>query len=49
MEKGVQATKVKVVKVGPEFFGDTIKQWEEIWLKRTPVLADLRREAAAIK
>ena len=39
----------KLVKVGPEFFGDTLKQWEEIWLKRTPVLADLRREAAAIK
>lgn len=49
MEKSVQGTKVKVVKVGPEFFGDTLKQWEEIWLKRTPVLADLRREAAAIK
>ncbi len=49
MEKGVRGTKVKVTKVGPEFFGDTLKQWEEIWLKRTPVLADLRREAAAIK
>ena len=49
MEKSVQGTKVKVVKVGPEFFGDTLKQWEDLWLKRTPVLADLRREAAAIK
>ena len=49
MEKGVQGTKVKVVKVGPEFFGDTLRQWDEIWLKRPPVLADLRREAAAIK
>ena len=49
MLKNVQGTKVKVVQVGPEFFGDTLKQWEETWLKRTPVLADLRREAAALK
>lgn len=49
MLKNVQGTKVKVVPAGPEFFGDALKQWEEAWLKRTPVLAELRKEAAAIK
>jgi TRAP-type C4-dicarboxylate transport system substrate-binding protein len=49
MLKNVRGTKVKVVHAGPEFFGDTLKQWEDIWLKRTPVLANLRKEAAAIK
>ncbi len=49
MLKNVQGTKVKVVPAGPAFFGDALKQWEEAWLKRTPILADLRREAAALK
>lgn len=49
MLKNVQGSKVKVVSAGPEFFGDKLKQWEETWLKRTPILADLRKEAAAIK
>jgi TRAP-type transport system periplasmic protein len=49
MLKNVQGTKVKVVSVGPEFFGEALKQWEETWLKRTPVLAELRKEAAALK
>lgn len=40
---------VKVTPVGPEFFGDTLQQWEEIWLKKAPALADLRREAADLK
>jgi TRAP-type C4-dicarboxylate transport system substrate-binding protein len=49
MLKNVQGTKVKIVEAGPEFFGDTLKKWEDIWLKKTPVLATLRKEAAAIK
>lgn len=49
MLKNVQGTKVKVVTAGPEFFGDRLKQWEDIWLARTPILAELRKEAAAIK
>jgi len=50
MLKNIEDTKkVKVVKAGPEFFGDVPQKWEEIWIKRTPILADLRKEAAAIK
>jgi len=49
MLKNVQGTKVKVVPADPSFFGDVLKQWEAEWLKRTPLLADLRREAAALK
>lgn len=49
MLKNISGTKVKVVNAGPEFFGDVLKQWEDTWIKRTPVLADLRKEAAAIK
>lgn len=50
MLQNIQDTnKVKVVKAGPEFFGDVAAKWEEIWLERTPILADLRKEAAAIK
>lgn len=49
MHKNIAATKVKVITPGPEFFGDTLKQWEANWVKRTPILAELRKEAAAIK
>ena len=50
MLKNIEGTKkIKVVKAGPEFFGDVPQKWEEIWLKRAPVLADLRKEVAAIK
>lgn len=50
MLKSIADTKkIKVVKAGPEFFGNVPAQWEEIWLKRTPVLADLRKEVAAMK
>ncbi|MEI2417835.1 TRAP transporter substrate-binding protein [Orrella sp. JC864] len=50
MRRNIEETqKVKVVDAGPEFFGDVLQKWEEIWLKRTPVLADLRKEAAAIR
>lgn len=37
-------TNVTIVEVGPEFFGDKINEWENIWLERTPVLEDLRAD-----
>lgn len=42
----IEQAGVKVTPVGPEFFGDTLQQWEDIWQEKTPVLVDLRREAA---
>ena len=47
--KNMQGTKVRVLSAAPEFFGDALEQWEETWLRRTPVLADLRKEAAALR
>lgn len=49
MLEKIQAENVPVTVVGPEFFGDTLNEWEEIWMERTPLLADLRKESAAIK
>ena len=49
MHKNIAATKMKIITPGPEFFGDALKQWEVDWLKRAPILADLRKEAASIK
>lgn len=48
-QASIEQAGVKVTPVGPEFFGDTLQQWEDIWLKKAPVLADLRREAAKLK
>lgn len=48
-QASIEQAGVKVTPVGPEFFGDTLAQWEAIWLKKAPVLADLRREAASLK
>lgn len=42
----IEQAGVKVTPVGPEFFGDTLQQWEDIWQEKTPELVDLRREAA---
>jgi len=49
MLENVQTAGIKVVPTGPEFFGDKLQQWETLWLKKAPVLADLRREAEAIR
>ncbi len=49
MLENVQTAGIKVVPAGPEFFGDKLQQWETLWLKKAPVLADLRREAEAIR
>ena len=38
---------VDVRKVGPEFFGDVLDQWERTWQEKAPVLPRLRRLAAA--
>ena len=47
-QASIEQAGVQVQSVGPEFFGDKLQQWEEIWLKKAPVLADLRREAAEL-
>lgn len=49
MLENVQDSDVKVVKVGPEFFGDKLEQWEADWSEKSPVLKELRLEAAAIQ
>ncbi|MHB0777117.1 TRAP transporter substrate-binding protein [Halomonas sp. WWR20] len=48
-QASIEQAGVKVIPVGPEFFGDKLQQWEEIWLKKAPVLADLRQEAVNLK
>lgn len=41
--------KIKIVEAGPEFFGNVNTEWEKIWNERTPVLKELRKEAAKIQ
>ena len=40
--------KIKVVEAGPEFFDSVNAEWERTWNERTPVLKELRQEAAQI-
>lgn len=47
-QASIEQAGVKVTPVEPEFFGDTLQQWEAIWQKKAPVLVDLRREAASL-
>ncbi len=47
-QASIEQAGVKVMPVGAEFFGDKVQQWEDAWLKKAPVLAELRREAAAL-
>ncbi|MBL4784348.1 MAG: TRAP transporter substrate-binding protein [Cohaesibacteraceae bacterium] len=42
----VKKTGITIKAVGPEFFGDKIKAWNDIWSKKTPALEILRTEAA---
>ena len=44
--KEVEKTGIDVKVVGPEFFGDKINAWNDIWSKKTKALATLRAEAA---
>ncbi len=44
----IEAKNVEVVEVGPEFFGDKLDEWEALWMKKTPVLGELREEAAGL-
>ncbi len=48
-QMSIEQAGIQVVPVGPEFFGDKLQQWEDAWLKKTPVLAELRREAAGLQ
>jgi len=41
----VRGTGKKVVDVGPDFFGDAISEWEEIWAPKAPALSQLRAQA----
>ena len=45
-ENDLRNSGIEVRKVGPEFFGDVLDQWEKKWQAKTPVLARLRRLAA---
>ena len=42
----VKKTGIEVKMVGPEFFGDKIDAWNDIWSKKTSALETLRAEAA---
>jgi hypothetical protein len=46
-ETELRAAGIAVVEVGPAFFGDALERWETAWLPKAPVLAELRRLAAA--
>lgn len=48
-QASIEQAGVQVIRVGPEFFDGTLQQWEDLWVKKAPVLADLRREAAELK
>ncbi|MGQ9367062.1 TRAP transporter substrate-binding protein [Azospirillum sp. ST 5-10] len=48
MLKKIGDSGLSVHTVGPEFFGDTLKEYEAIWLKKAPVLKELRAEAAKL-
>ncbi len=41
----VKATGKTVKSVGPDFFGDALKAWEETWSEKAPVLDDMRAAA----
>jgi TRAP-type transport system periplasmic protein len=47
-QASIEEAGVKVMAVGPEFFGDTLQQWETLWQEKAPVLGDLRQEAAGL-
>lgn len=38
----LQALDVKMIKVGPEFFGDAIEKWDQEWSERAPSLYAMR-------
>lgn len=46
-EEELRGAGIGVVEVGPEFFGDALERWEASWREKAPVLATLRRLAAA--
>ncbi len=41
----VKSTGKTYVKVGPEFFGDVLLKWDEIWSQKSAVLDDMRNVA----
>jgi TRAP-type C4-dicarboxylate transport system substrate-binding protein len=44
----LQETGVPILTPGPDVFGPAIADWNHVWESKTPILKDLRREAAMI-
>jgi len=45
----LRGTDKTVIDVGPEFFGETIAQWDAAWSEKAPSLSAIRAEADALK
>jgi tripartite ATP-independent transporter DctP family solute receptor len=43
----LEAAGIEIRRVGPEFFGPALEEWEETWRQKAPVLARIRELAAA--
>ncbi len=46
--RNLQDTDVDIDRVGPEFFGDAIREWDVIWQAQSPALEGLRRVGASL-
>jgi TRAP-type C4-dicarboxylate transport system substrate-binding protein len=46
-EAELAATGIEIRRVGPEFFGPVLDEWERTWRQKAPVLVRLRQLAAA--
>ena len=42
----LEAARIEIRRVGPEFFGAVLDEWEETWQQKAPVLVRLRQLAA---
>lgn len=45
----IQTTGVSILKVDRAFFGESIKNWYQVWRTKSPTLKALEQEAAQIK
>jgi TRAP-type C4-dicarboxylate transport system substrate-binding protein len=45
-ESQLRSAGIRILEVGPGFFGAALGEWESEWRERAPVLEDLRRLAA---
>lgn len=44
----LQGTGMNIASAGPDFFGDTLTKWSEIWEPKAPSIIGLRKEATAL-